>query len=205
MTAAGPEVGDGEGVPARVSYEATMSGVQDLGSAAALLLAAVFAWAGAVKLVSPTRTAAAFRDLGVPVPALLSRAVPVAELATSAVLVVSPRAGATGALVALSLFTAVVLQALRQGRRAGCGCFGAATSGDDLSYVEPARNLLLALAAGVALSTPALERPSLAAVVAVTTLATAGALALGLLRLRQRVGVVWATPLPGSLSTRGNQ
>ena len=179
-----------------------MSGVQDLGSAAALLLAAVFAWAGAVKLVTPRRTAAAFRDLGVPVPQLLARAVPPAELATAALLVISPRSGATAALVALSLFTGVVLRALHQGRRAGCGCFGAATSGDDLSYVEPARNLLLALAAAAALSATELGRPSLAGVVAVTSLATAGALVLGLLRLRQRVGVVWATPLPGSLPPR---
>lgn len=176
-----------------------MSFVQDLGSAAALLLATVFAWAGAVKLVSPDRTATAFRSLGVPAPALLARAVPLTELATSALLVVSPRAGGVVALVALSLFTGFVLKALRQGNRGGCGCFGATTSTDDLSYVEPTRNLLLALAATATLWTADLARPSLAAAVAVTSLAVAGALALGLLRLRQRIGVVWSTPLPGSI------
>lgn len=179
-----------------------MSGVQDLGSAAALLLAAVFAWAGAVKLVNPARTATAFRDLGVPVPALLARAVPTAELAISAALIVAPRAGASAALVALVLFTAIVLNALRQGKRAGCGCFGATTSADDLSYVEPARNLLLALAAAAALSAADIGVPSLSATVAVTSLAVAGALVLGLLRMRQRIGVIWATPLPGSLPHR---
>ncbi len=192
-------------VPARVSNEVTMSGVQDLGSAAALLLAGVFAWAGAVKLVSPVRTTTAFHDLGVPVPALLARAVPVAELAISAALIVAPRTGAGAALVALIVFTAIVLHALRQGRHAGCGCFGAATSSDELSYVEPARNLFLGLAAVAALWAAELGRPSLAATVAVTSLAVAGAIALGLLRLRQRIGVVWATPLPGTLPGGANK
>ena len=177
-------------------------GVQDLGSAAALLLAAVFAWAGAVKLAAPSRSAAAFRDLGVPVPRFWSRAVPLIELAISSLLIIAPRAGAVAALGALSVFTLIVLNALRQGKRAGCGCFGATTSSDELSYVEPARNALLALAAVAALSAAELGRPSLAATVAVSSAATAGALALGLLRLRQRVGVVWATPLPGSIPPR---
>ena len=176
-----------------------MSGVQDLGAAAALLLAAVFAWAGAVKLVAPSRTARAFRDLGLPAPTSLARAVPVFELAVAAALVMAPRAGGAAALVSLTAFTAVVLNALRKGTRTGCGCFGASTSDDDLSYVEPARNLLLAMLAGAALLTPRLATPTLASAVAVTSLAVAGALTLGLLRLRQRVGVVWATPLPGSL------
>mgnify|MGYP002335979054 CR=1 FL=1 len=179
-----------------------MSGVQDLGSAAALLLAGVFAWAGAVKLVSPVRTATSFRDLGVAAPALLARAVPVAELLTAALLILSPRTGATAALVALGVFTAVVLNALRQGKRNGCGCFGAATSADALSVVEPARNALLALAATAALSAGELARPTLAAAITVSSVAVAAALALGLLRLRHRVGVVWATPLPGSIPHR---
>lgn len=179
-----------------------MSGVQDLGAAAALLLAAVFAWAGAVKLVSPARTAASFRDLGLPIPKLLGRAVPVFELATASLLVVAPPAGATLALAALAGFSAVVLIALRAGKQAGCGCFGATTSGDDLSYVEPLRNVLLGLAAALSLFTPDLTLPSIESVIAVTSAAVAAALGLGLLRLRQRVGVVWATPLPGSIPSQ---
>lgn len=177
-------------------------GVQDLGSAAALLLAAVFAWAGAVKLTGPARAATAFRDLGIPLPAFWARAVPIAELAIASLLVIRPRTGAAAALGALVLFTLVVLHALRQGKRAGCGCFGATTSTDDLSYVEPVRNALLAAAAVAALGAVELARPSIAATVAVSSFALAGGLALGLLRLRQRIGVVWATPLPGSLPPR---
>lgn len=177
-------------------------GVQDLGAAAAWFLAAVFAWAGAVKLVSPTRTATAFRGLGLPAPGAFARIVPPFELAIAVALLLAPRVGAAAALASLAAFTAVVVHALRSGRRTGCGCFGAATSADDLSYVEPARNLLLALAAGSALAATDPVPPTLAATVAVTALAAAGALTLGLVRLRQRVGVVWATPLPGSLPSQ---
>lgn len=179
-----------------------MSGVQDLGSAAALLLAGVFAWAGAVKFVSPGRTTASFRSLGLPVPALLARGVPIFELVTAVLLVIAPRTGAALALASLAAFTLVVLIALRQGKQVGCGCFGAPSTDDDLSYVEPARNFLLALGAGTALLTPQTGRPSVAAVIAVTSAAAAAALGLGLLRLRRRVGVVWATPLPGSIPSR---
>lgn len=179
-----------------------MSGVQDLGSAAALMLAAAFAWAGAVKLVSPARTAQSFRDLGLGASALLARAVPLFELATAVLLLSAPRVGGLLALGALAVFTAVVLSALRHGRRAGCGCFGASTSDDDLSYVEPARNLLLALGAATALLTSTVQVPSLAATVAISSAALTAFLGLGLLRLRRRVGAVWATPLPGSMSPR---
>ena len=179
-----------------------MSGVQDLGSAAALLLAAVFAWAGALKLVSPARTGGSFRELGLPLPRVLARAVPVFELTTVALLLAAPRAGASVALALLAVFTGVVLNALRQGRRAGCGCFGASSADEDLSYIEPVRNGVLALAAAAAFLTSEVVAPTLAAAVTVTSTAVAAALALGLLRLRHRVGVVWATPLPGSIPTR---
>ncbi|MBW3537663.1 MAG: DoxX family protein [Actinobacteria bacterium] len=176
--------------------------MQDVGSAAALLLAGIFAWAGALKLVSPGRTTVSFRALGLPASALLARAVPTFELATAALLVIAPRIGAALALVSLVAFTLVVVLALRQGKQVGCGCFGASSTDNDLSYVEPVRNLLLALGAATALLTPQLARPSVAAVIAVTSAAAASALGLGLLRLRRRVGVVWGTPLPGSIPSR---
>ncbi|HUR49925.1 MAG TPA: MauE/DoxX family redox-associated membrane protein [Acidimicrobiales bacterium] len=176
--------------------------MQDLGSAAALFLAAVFAWAGAVKLVNPGPTAQSFRALDLPMPRLFGRAVPLVELSTAALLVLAPRAGGVVALGCLVAFTAFVLNALRHGKRVGCGCFGATHSTEDLSYVEPTRNLLLGIAAVMTMLTPQLTPPTLAAVVAVTAAAIAAALGLGLLRLRQRVGVVWATPLPGSFPSR---
>lgn len=179
-----------------------MSGVQDLGSAAALFLAGVFAWAGALKLVGPARTAASFRSLGLPFPHLLARGVPVFELVTATLLVLAPRLGASLALVSLAVFTGVVVLALSQGKKTGCGCFGASSAEDDLSYVEPARNALLALGATAALLTPEVRPPSLAALVAVTSAAVAASLGLGLLRLRRRIGAVWATPLPGSIPQR---
>lgn len=177
--------------------------VQELGSAAALLLAATFAWAAAAKGVTPARTTASFRALGLPYPALFSRGVPLAEAITTVLLVTVPRAGAVLAMVLLTAFTLFIVSALRSGRRIGCGCFGAATSSDaELSWVEPLRNALLFALAAVALTAPQLVRPGAAAIVAVGSLATAGLLALGLARLRRRVGAVWATPLPGSFPIR---
>jgi len=176
-----------------------METMQELGSAAALLLAGVFAWTAAAKLVAPARTAASFKALGLPIPGLFARGVPAAEAATTALLLVAPRAGGVLAIALLAAFSAFVITALRAGTTAGCGCFGAqATAGDDLSWIEPLRNLLLALLAALTLPAAALVRPGVSAVVAVGSLATSGFLGLGLVRLRRRVGAVWATPLPGS-------
>jgi len=176
-----------------------MAAMQELGSAAALFLACVFAWAAAAKLVAPERTTASFKALGLPVPGLFARGVPAAEAATTALLLLAPRAGGVLAVALLAAFTAFVVSALRAGTTAGCGCFGAqASAGDDLSWIEPLRNLLLALLAALALPAAALVRPGVSAVVTVGSLATAGFLGLGLARLKRRVGAVWTTPLPGS-------
>jgi hypothetical protein len=176
--------------------------VQDLGSAGALLLAAVFAWAGAAKAVAPQRTTTAFRSLGLPGAGGLARVVPALELITAAALIVSPRLGAAAALALLGAFTVFVVSALAGGRTVGCGCFGAARPDDQLSWLEPARNLLLAALAVTALFADQLTAPSAPALVAVGSAAMAAALGLGLARLRQRVGAVWTTPLPGTLPTR---
>lgn len=178
-------------------------GVQQLGSAAALLLAATFAWAAASKLVAPARTTASFTALGLPAPGLLARTVPLVELIATVLLIVSPSVGGAAALGLLGVFTVFVVVALRSGRTAGCGCFGAAAASDDgLSWVEPLRNSLLAGLAALALTAPGLVAPGLSAVMTIGSLTAAGAMVLGLARLRQRVGAVWATPLPGSFPIR---
>lgn len=176
--------------------------MQDLGLAAALFLAAVFAWAGAVKAVSPAATTEAFRGLVLPWPGLAARVVPVVELATSVLLVVSPVWGAAASVGLLGAFTAFVAHALRQGRTVGCGCFGSTNRNETLTWAEPVRNLLLVLAALTATLAGDIRWPSLAAVITVGSAAAAGALVLGLVRLKLKVGAVWATPLPGSLPSR---
>jgi hypothetical protein len=95
-----------------------------LGSVAAVILAAVFAFAAAAKGVRHRETVAAFAGLDVPAPGLLAVVVPIAELVIAVALVARPQVGAALALAALSAFTFVVVRALGRGVETGCGCFG---------------------------------------------------------------------------------
>lgn len=154
----------------------------DLGMAAACLLAAVFAWAGAAKLGQPAETAAGFAALGLDRPAALARAVPVVELALAVGLLAAPAAGAAAALLLLAAFTAVLARALRRGVEVPCACFGRA-GGPPLSWVEVARNGLLAALAALALAAGLDPRvPALLAAVNVVLVAGASAGLLDLVR-----------------------
>jgi hypothetical protein len=132
-----------------------------VGDVLAVLLAAVFAWAGAAKLVDRRTTARSFRALGLPGGAVLSTGVPVAELVLAAGLVVVPAVAAPLALGLLAAFSVVLGRALREGVAVGCGCFGTARRGP-VSARDLLRNaalaaiaLAVAVAAGTALATVA--------------------------------------------------
>lgn len=172
------------------------------GTTAAVLLAAVFVLAAAAKLRRPRTTQVAFAGLGLPAPAALARLVPAAELALAAALVARPRWGGLLALGALGGFTAVLARALGAGADVRCGCFGAG-DGRRVSWVEPVRNALLALAAGAALAAPRPVVPALAEVVAVTTAALAALVVLALCELRVGVGAVWDNRLAGEAAPGG--
>jgi uncharacterized membrane protein YphA (DoxX/SURF4 family) len=162
----------------------------EVGAAAALLLAALFAWTGARKAVRPEATAASFRALGIPRAAVTARVLPIAELLIAALLVVAPRAGALLAVVALAGFSLVLGRALANGVEAGCGCFGA-TATDPVSAADLVRNAFLAGGATVAGLTASARIPSLPATVLVAGAALTGVLVMALLRLRARVGGVF--------------
>jgi len=165
-------------------------------SCAAVLLAGVFAAAGVAKLRDPVATSETFRDLGLPRPALLGRAVPVTELAVAVLLLVSPAVGGLAALAALAFFTTVLATRLRAGARASCGCFG--TTGDQpISFVELVRNAVFASFAVAALFAPTLVRPALEDVITTTTGALVGLLVLALCGMRRDVGSVWDNTLAG--------
>lgn len=93
-----------------------------------LLLAGIFAVAGAAKLRDPQGSRRALEEFGVPAP--LSRpgglVLPLAELAVALALVVpgSARWGAIAAAALLGVFVAAIANALRQGRAPDCHCFG---------------------------------------------------------------------------------
>jgi len=166
--------------------------VGEIGSAAAVVLAAVFGVAGAAKAARPRRTARAFAGLGVPLPGLLARVAPAAELLLAAALLVRPRLGGGAALVALAAFSAVLAAALRRGERVSCGCFGAAGSAP-VSAADLVRNALLGVLAAAALAVPGPAGvPGLAGIVAATAALVAGLVTVALVRLRATTGPLLA-------------
>jgi uncharacterized membrane protein YphA (DoxX/SURF4 family) len=166
-----------------------------MSDAAALLLAAVFAWAGAAKLRQPAATAAQLRALGLPAPWVLARAVPAVEVALAVLLVAVPRTGGPVALLLLAAFTLLLAVKLGQGEAVRCGCFGSARQ-DPIAATDLVRNgLLIGLAAVVAVAAvPAL--PGLSALVAGTAAIAIGAVALALVDVRVTTGRLLDNSVP---------
>lgn len=172
----------------------------EVGTAAAWLLAAVFAWAALAKIADRDGTTAALAGLGLPAPRSLARALPVGEVGVAAVLLLAPAAGGALALAALTAFTVVLATRLRRGDPVRCGCFGGASSAP-VSRRTLARNGLLALAAVAALGAGGGATPSLPAAISVTTAALIGATGLGLAELHASTGRLFslgALPAPPS-------
>lgn len=157
--------------------------MEGLGYSAALVLAALFAWAGMAKLGARRRTTRTFRALGLPAADTLAVAVPAVELALAAGLAVAPGWAAAGALALLAAFSVFLFQAVRAGVDVGCGCFGSAGT-DPVSPVDLLRNGFLAVAAGFALAAPTPVLPSVADVLVAATAVAVGALALAAARSR---------------------
>ena len=157
--------------------------MDEVAYAAALALAAVFAWAGVAKLASRAATERAFRGLGLVAPRGLAVGVPATELALATGLVVAPAEAAIAALAVLAGFTTFLVRSLGRGEAGGCGCFGTSRPAA-VSGVDVARNGLLALAAVVATFASGPTVPGPAAVSGVAVVAAAGAGGLAVLRRR---------------------
>jgi len=150
----------------------------DLGTTAAVVLAVVFAWAGAAKLGQPAATAEGFSQLGLPRPRVLARLVPGLELLLAVALVAAPAVGGAAAVVLLTGFSAVLVRALGRGVPVRCACFGQ-PGGPLLSSVDLVRNGLLGTLAALATAaglTPGAPRPEAVGLVALGVLAGAGLL-----------------------------
>ena len=169
--------------------------MSEVGYAAALLLAAVFGWAGLAKLRNRHQTERTFRAFGLAAPRALATGVPVVELVLAAGLVVVPGWAAVGALAVLAGFTTILVRAMRAGVDVGCGCFGTARR-EPVSFVELVRNALLGGAAVVAAFAPNPDLPGLDATILVTTAAAVGAIVLALAELRRATGAVLRMDLP---------
>jgi len=170
--------------------------------AARLVLAAVFAVAGAAKLRDRRGTRQAAREFGAPerLAGLVGLILPLAELTVAGLLLVpgTVLVGEAGALALLLLFSAAIGIALARGRAPDCHCFGRLHSAP-ASWRTLVRNGLLAAVAALALSA-SLARPDRSvfgwvgglepaeilalavAAVAIVLLAAGGAALLSLLR-----------------------
>jgi hypothetical protein len=178
--------------------------VNDLGGAAALVLAVVFMWAAVAKLRTQPRTTTSFRGLGLPAPRLLAKAVPAVEAAVTAGLVAAPALAAWPALALVLAFSVIIGRAVAAGSAVSCACFGgAADDARPVSVVELVRNAGLGALAIVASGAGAgRATTTLPALVIVTVLVALARVAFAAADLRRLGGHVFATPLPGSESAR---
>ncbi len=123
--------------------------VQAILSTLAVVLAGVVVWAAVAKLRNLGRTADDFAELGIARPRLVSRLVPVAELAVAVGLLVAPGWGAVAAFALLAVFTVVLVVAMNSPTPKRCACFGT-TSDRPVGPRSIGRNLvLMAMAAAV--------------------------------------------------------
>lgn len=151
--------------------------MSDVGYAAAVVLAVVFAWAGTAKLADRHRTATTLAALGLPRASLLGTALPIVEIALGAGLLAVPATAAYAALALLAAFTTFLVRAVGTGVPVPCGCFGSA-SARPVSAVEIARNLLLGAAAVVATFATGPRVPGPGAVLVALAATAIGAAAL---------------------------
>lgn len=138
-----------------------MAGV---GYCSAVALAAMFFIAGFGKLGKPHVSAEGFEKLGLPAPKFLAFAVPVTEIVVACLLLVIPWVGGVIAFGLLTLFTLVMLHAIRNGIRTPCGCFGSNTTEPEVSWFEVARNVILMVGAFTTLFASEPVRPTMGAV-----------------------------------------
>jgi thiol-disulfide isomerase/thioredoxin/uncharacterized membrane protein YphA (DoxX/SURF4 family) len=170
--------------------------VTALALVARLVLAAVFAVAGATKLADREATRRAVTDFGAPerLSGLLAIVIPLTEL-TAAFLLVPPVtavAGAVGALALLLLFSAAIAWNLAHGRAPECNCFGQLHSAPT-GWATLARNGALAAIALLAL-VGSVRDPSWSAPAGLGDLGTAelAAIALGAVSIVLLVGGAFA-------------
>jgi hypothetical protein len=108
----------------------------------ALIVAAVFVYAGVAKFATFENWTLQARALGAPDPFVVL--VPLAEIALAVLLVSGWRyaQAVVASLILLVAFTVLLLVRLRDAERLPCSCFGA-TSQRPMSWLDVARNVIL--------------------------------------------------------------
>ncbi|HEV7887480.1 MAG TPA: MauE/DoxX family redox-associated membrane protein [Acidimicrobiales bacterium] len=157
-----------------------------LGSAAAPVLALVFAWAGGAVLVRRAATTAALSALRMPFPSFMAVIVPLVEIVIAGVLLAHPADGAAAALLLVAASHMALTWWAGTGRR--CPRVGSARL-DPVSWVDVGRNLGLGVLGVLALfGGSRVQAPGLPAAVVVTTTVLVGMVLLAAAELRGRHG-----------------
>ena len=171
--------------------------ITDLGTVAAVGLAAVLATAALAKLRTPGATARAVVSFGLPdrlAPAV-ARLLPWAELAVAVALLAVPRVGAGAATALLMAFSVLIARVLarRPAEPVRCACFGAASTPVTAATLVRNGGLLAAAVVVGAASGPVRSVPSFAAVVTMTAATVIAAVAVQLTAVRATTGALWST------------
>lgn len=157
-----------------------------LGHAAAPVLAALLAWAGAATLVHRRRVEQALSGLHVPMAPFMAVVVPLLEIAIAGVLMVHPADGAASALVLVAGSHLALTWWAGSGQP--CPRVGSARL-DPVSWADVGRNLGLGALGVVALfGGSAVTAPSLPALVVVSTTVLCGMVLLAAAELWGRMG-----------------
>ncbi len=155
-------------------------------SVAAVVLAVVFTAAAVSKLRDRPATVRSFADLGLAWPNTLASMVPGSELVVAVVLLIEPGWGGVVSFGLLAAFTVVLANAIVNGRRVPCRCFGG-TSDSPVSWRDVVRNLWLLLLAVTASTADSLSWPSPSAWVASGVLIAAGPVVMAVMDHRSKV------------------
>ena len=146
------------------------------GPAAAPVLAALLAWAGAATLLHRGRVVDVLRALRVPAPSFAAVVVPLLEIVIACVLLVHPADGAAAALLLVAASHVALTWWAGSGR--GCPRVGS-TRLDAVSWADVGRNLGLGALGVLALfGGSAVPSPSFPAVVTVSTAVLLGVVLL---------------------------
>ncbi len=175
----------------------------EIGSAAAILLALVMAYAAQSKLRSHSQTTQSFSELGLPWPTFSAWFVPVAELAIAVSLLLAPGWGGVAGFALLLGFTTYLLTILKSGLSVACSCFGS-TGNEPVSSLEIGRNIGLLGLAATATTTSQLHRPSLAALVLVSISLLLVLLISQLFHLYHQVGSLFRIEFAGEMTNKNN-
>lgn len=134
----------------RMLFALELGASSTIGRILGVALALVLAASAVAKLADLEGARRSMAELGLPTPNMLAPAVPLAELAVAAALLIVPAWGAVAAFGLLAAFTAFLFTLWRSGSTVPCNCFGALST-SAVSRRDLLRNgLLLTMAAVVA-------------------------------------------------------